>query len=246
MSSARRRTAAAFALSGALSAAVFSAPAASAARTDGPAHTVPDDLRHSTSGNWSGYAATGGGFTSVAAGWTQPAVTCRSQTTYSSFWIGLDGDGSSSVEQIGTEADCSGGRPVYSAWSEMYPDGPVNLSNPISPGDAMRASVAYGGSGRFTLVLTDRTKGWSHTINAHLDNPAPASAEVIAEAPSGSAGVLPLSDFGTVTFGGATANGAALSSFRPDPITMANGGTPKAVPGPISAAGDFSVTWRSG
>lgn len=29
-------------------------------------------------GNWSGYAATGGTFTSVSADWTEPAVTCDS------------------------------------------------------------------------------------------------------------------------------------------------------------------------
>jgi hypothetical protein len=128
----------------------------------------------------------------------------------------------------------------------MYPNGPVELAGPTSPGDGIHASVAYGGSGRFTLVLADRTKGWSHSIDAHLDNPALASAEVIAEAPSDSAGVLPLSDFGTVAFGGATANGAALSSFRPDPIAMASGGTTKAAPSPISPAGTFSVTWHAG
>ncbi|MEY9925626.1 hypothetical protein ABH926_000246 [Catenulispora sp. GP43] len=246
MSSPRRRTAAAVALSGAISAALLATPAAPAAVVDGTALTVVHGIRNSTSGNWSGYAATGGGFTSVSAGWTEPAVTCRSQTSYASFWIGLDGDGSNSVEQVGTESDCSGGRPVYSAWYEMYPSGPVGLTGPVSPGDAMHASVTSGGAGSFTLVLADRTRGWTRTVQAHLDNPALASAEVIAEAPSDAAGVLPLSDFGTAAFTGASADGTPLGAFRPDPITMANGGTTKAAPGPISASGDFTVTWRSG
>lgn len=246
MSSARRRTAAAAALSGAISAALLSTPAASAVVVDGAqrTETVAPDVDDSTSGNWSGYVATGGGFTSVGAGWTAPAVACGSQATYSSFWIGLDGDGSTTVEQIGTEADCSGGSPVYAAWYEMYPGGPVEFSSAVSPGDALHASVAYGGSGSFTLVLADRTKGWSHTISAHLDNPALASAEVIAEAPSDAAGVLPLSDFRSVAFTGATVNGAALGSCHPDPITMAGGGATKATPGPISSSGGFTVTWH--
>ena len=243
MSSSRCRTAA-LAFSGAMSAVLLSIPA-SAAIVDGPTQAVTPDLGHSTSGNWSGYAATGGSFTSVSAGWTQPSVTCRSQTTYSSFWIGLDGDGSDSVEQIGTEAHCSGGRAAYASWYEMYPSGPVAISGPVSPGDAIQASVSYGGSGRFALTVADRSKGWSHTFSTHLDDPALASAEVIAEAPSDAAGVLPLSDFGTVAFGGVSANGAALGSFHPDPITMANGGTTKASPGPISASGNFSVTWHA-
>ena len=246
MSSPRRRAAAAVALSGAISATLAATPAASAVVVDGPALTSTHDIRHSTSANWAGYVATGGGFTSVSAGWTEPAVSCRPQTSYASFWIGLDGDGSNSVEQIGTDADCSGGRAAYSAWYEMYPNGPADVAGPISPGDAMHASVSYGGSGHFTLVLGDRTKGWTRTIQAQLNNPALASAEVVAEAPSDAGGVLPLSDFGTASFTGATANGTALGSFRPDPITMANGGTTKATPSAISPSGTFTVTWRSG
>jgi len=245
MSSPRRRTAAAVALAGAMSASLICTPAASAGLVDGAALTLVPGVGNSTSANWSGYAATGGGFTSVGADWTEPGVTCRSQTTYASFWVGLDGDGSNTVEQIGTEADCSGGRPVYSAWYEMFPSGPVDIPGSISPGDAMHATVVSGGGGSFTLTIDDRTKNWSHSYVQHLNNPALASAEVIAEAPSDAGGVLPLSDFGTVAFTGATANGASLSSFHPDPITMANGGTTKATPGPLSGSGAFTVTWHS-
>ncbi|NUR27829.1 MAG: hypothetical protein HOV83_18625 [Catenulispora sp.] len=242
MSSARRWASAALALTGALSAAVLSSPASAAVyngNVQGFSHVF-----HSTSSNWSGYAATGRTYTKVSATWTQPAVSCGSATTYSSFWVGLDGDGSNSVEQTGTEADCSGGRAVYSSWYEMYPKYPVNFSNPVSPGDVFQASVTYSGSGKFVLVLTDKTKGWSHTINATLNNPALASAEVIAEAPSSSSGVLPLSNFGTVNFSNSSANGASLSSFSPDKITMASGSTTKAVPGSISSGGNFSVAWK--
>ncbi|GAA2032840.1 G1 family endopeptidase [Catenulispora yoronensis] len=242
MSSARRWASAALAFSGAISAAVLTSPA-SAAVFNGSAQGLSHPF-HSTSGNWSGYAATGARFTSVSATWTQPAVSCGSQTTYSSFWVGLDGDGSNSVEQTGTEADCSGGRAVYSSWYEMYPAYPVNFSNPVSPGDVFQASVTYNGSNKFTLVLTDKTKNWSHTIHSTLSNPALASAEVIAEAPSSSSGVLPLAKFGTVNFSASKANGAALSSFSPDKITMATGSTTKAVPGALSSAGNFSVAWK--
>ncbi|MGN6721755.1 MAG: G1 family glutamic endopeptidase, partial [Marmoricola sp.] len=56
----------------------------------------------STSSNWSGYATTMGPFTSVSASWTQPTVNCAAtgkKSAYSSFWVGIDGDGSSTVEQ---------------------------------------------------------------------------------------------------------------------------------------------------
>ncbi|WP_051825411.1 G1 family glutamic endopeptidase [Kitasatospora aureofaciens] len=201
-------------------------------------------LLHSTSGNWAGYAATGGRFTSVKASWVQPAVSCNGTDTWSSFWVGLDGDGSNSVEQTGTEADCSSGSPVYSAWYEMYPAYPVNYSNTVRPGDHFTASVTTSGSGSFTLTLSDTTAGWSRTVNKSLKSAALASAEVIAEAPSSSSGVLPLSNFGSVAFSGSTVNGQALGGFSPDAITMASGGTTKATTSGLSGGSSFSVTWK--
>jgi Peptidase A4 family len=224
------------------------ATAAALSATGGAASTVqrgPDHrITNSTSTNWSGYAVTGGRFTSVSAAWTQPSATC-SGTAYSSFWVGLDGDTSNTVEQTGTDADCSGSTPQYYAWYEMYPKFPVNLRYTVRPGDKMSASVTTDGRGGFTLTISDATQGWSNTTNARLKSAKLASAEVIAEAPSSSGGVLPLANFGTVSFSNAKANGALLTSSTPniDPITMQSGSTVKAQPGNISS-GNFSVTWK--
>ncbi len=201
-------------------------------------------ITNSTSTNWSGYAVTGSRFTSVSAQWTEPTVSC-SGTAYSSFWVGLDGDTSSTVEQTGTDADCSGGTPQYYAWYEMYPKFPVNLSGTVRPGDHLSASVTTNGNGSFTLTITDSTQGWTNTTTARLKRAQLASAEVIAEAPSSSGGVLPLANFGTVSFSGAKANGSLLTSSTPhlDPITMQSGSTVKAQPSSISN-GAFSVSWK--
>jgi hypothetical protein len=205
----------------------------------GPIHRVTN----STSTNWSGYAVTGNRFTSVSASWTEPTAKC-SATAYSSFWVGLDGDTSGTVEQTGTDADCSGSTPRYYAWYEMYPKFPVNLSGTVRPGDKLSASVTTNGSGIFTLKITDSTQGWSNTTTARLKSAKLASAEVIAEAPSSSGGVLPLANFGTVNFTGASANGVSLDKLpNLDPITMASGSTVKAQPSGISS-GAFSVTWK--
>ena len=202
-------------------------------------------ITNSTSTNWSGYAVTGGHYTSVSSSWTEPTVSCSGTTAYSSFWVGLDGDTSSTVEQTGTDADCSGSTPQYYAWYEMYPKYPVNLRGTVRPGDHLSASVTTNGSGQFTLTITDSTQGWTNTTNARLKSAKLASAEVIAEAPSSSQGVLPLANFGTVSFSGASANGALLTSSTPhiDPITMQSGSTVKAQPGSISN-GAFSVAWK--
>src|SRR5438874_12384438 len=81
-----------------------------------PFSAPPMFIKNSQSLNWSGYAATGGRFTKVSAKWTAPKVTCSGTNTYSSFWVGLDGDGSNSVEQTGTASYCQGGSASYFAW----------------------------------------------------------------------------------------------------------------------------------
>lgn len=221
--------------------------AASSAAAGGSATKVLRGINHritnSTSSNWSGYAVTGSRYTSVSASWTEPSVSC-SGTAYSSFWVGLDGDTSNSVEQTGTDADCSGSSPQYYAWYEMYPKYPVNLSGTVRPGDHLTASVTTDGKGGFTLTITDSTQGWTNTTNAKLHSAALASAEVIAEAPSSRSGVLPLANFGSVSFTNATANGTPLGNLSGlDPITMQSGSTVKAQPGNISG-GNFSVAWK--
>ena len=226
------------------------ASVASSGHASAPAHLIapPKFIKGSTtqSTNWSGYAATGGSgaYSSVSASWTEPSVTC-SQTAYSSFWVGLDGYNSSTVEQTGTDSDCSGSTPTYYAWYEMYPKFPVNLSNPVKPGDSMSASVTAGSNGSFTLVISDSTQHWSFQVTKKLTSAKRSSAEVIAEAPSSSGGVLPLADFGTVNFSNSRANGQAIGNFNPVEIVMVTStGTVKAQPSALSGGTAFSVAWK--
>ncbi len=234
----------------ALLSAAMVAPQASASPTR-PVHNTPvaghqimdphGKILKSTSSNWAGYSATGGTFTSVSSSWVQPAASCSSQDSYSAFWIGIDGDGSDSVEQTGSEVDCSGGSPVYYAWYEMYPAYPVNYSNTVEPGDHFTSTVSASGD-TFTLKLSDTTQGWSKTTTKTSSTAEDASAEVIAEAPSSDT-VLPLADFGTVNFSNSTANGEAIGDFDPDQINMADGSTTKATTSALSGGENFSVTW---
>ncbi len=228
---------------------------ASAAGTASSAHARDHRIRHGASTNWSGYALTGvGPYSSVSSSWTQPAVDCAvTRSGYSAFWVGLDGFSTETVEQTGTEANCSNGKPVYGAWYEMYPRGSVGLSEPVAPGDSITASVTYLGkaffglTSRFELTLSDATEGWSRSEIKYLRAAKLGSAEVIAEAPSSVFEVLPLSDFGTVPFTGMTVNGSLVSTSTPglEPITMeSETGTLEAEPSAISS-GSFSDTWFS-
>jgi Peptidase A4 family len=201
-------------------------------------------VTQSTSSNWSGYSAVNGHYTSVSANWTQPTANCTSATTYSSFWVGLDGDGSSTVEQTGTSADCSSGSPRYYAWYEMYPKYPVNLSLTIRPGDSISGSVTTDGGGRFTLTIRDNSTGQGFTTQQRSNRARLASAEAIAEAPSSSSGVLPLTNFGTVNFSATTVNGQPIGNFNPDKIDMVSGSTTKAQTSALSGGTSFSVSWK--
>src|SRR5260370_21037007 len=127
-------------------------PASTPARAARPGHAVIHSL------NWAGYAANRAGtsFRYVSAAFAVPYLDCQGATTsYSSHWVGLDGLGSASVEQVGIEADCSGSTPQYYAWYEMYPKR-VTVAFPVRAGHATQASVTHKRSARkFVLALRD-------------------------------------------------------------------------------------------
>jgi peptidase A4-like protein len=197
--------------------------------------------------NWSGYADTSSTFSTVTGSWTEPAVTCGSRTTYAAFWVGIDGFTSGSVEQDGTLAECSGGTPFYFSWWEMFPTNAIQVvGSSVAPGDGISASVVRSGTS-YTLKVTDSGHSAnSFTTTQSCSNCANSSAEWIAEAPSGSGGVLPLANFHTWTLSGATVNSGVISSFPDDEITMIdNAGRVKAQPGPLNTSGNgFSVTFE--
>lgn len=251
---------AAFALAGGSTLAFAGAAAASSAaprsghmivQSGGPAHLIrPVRAIHGhrnavTSSNWSGYAAHGGTYTSVSASWVEPTGHCSgSAHKYSSFWVGLDGYSSGTVEQAGSEVDCNGRTAKYYSWFEMYPKYPVVFGNAVRPGDHFHGSVTYNGGGRFTLRLSDVTRGWTHTVHRSLGSARRSSAEVIVEAPSSSQGVLPLADFGTVHITQAKVNGSRIAARHPTKIIMASGGTRKDSVSALINGQNFSATWH--
>jgi hypothetical protein len=166
--------------------------------------------QESTSANWAGYVVEGKQFSSVSGSWVVPTANSSSQG-YSAFWVGLggSGSGSQSLEQVGTESDDVGGQTSYYAWYELVPSAPVQLNLSVHPGDRMSGKVSANGT-NVTVSISDLTTGKSVTKALQMSNPDTSSAEWVAEAPSastqaGSYQVLPLADFGKVTFTGASA-----------------------------------------
>jgi Peptidase A4 family len=182
--------------------------------------------------NWSGYAiaATSGSLptgsvTLVKGSWVVPTATCTGSSEgatsgYAAFWLGIDGWGSDTVEQIGTDSDCvspatgAGNTPSYYAWFEFYPQAGYYVGNPsnnfkgysVQPGDSMTAWVMANGNGNFTAIINDTRRGvvqWSFTTTARLPSAQQTSAEWIAEAPCclSNGAFLPLSNFGFADYG---------------------------------------------
>jgi Peptidase A4 family len=191
--------------------------------------------------NWAGYIAkgTGGEFVTASAQWVEPKVKCLKKRDLYAPWVGIDGAGSQTVEQTGVQTACSSGRPVDSAWYEVYPNPPVYYDEPVSAGDAFRAAVTADDSS-FTMEITDITKGWTKSTTKTEKDAKQKSAEAVIEAPGGYPQIT------SVNFTGVKFNGAELSTFNPQKSSSDSGsGTTVYHPGPITNGDDFSVVPRS-
>jgi hypothetical protein len=169
------------------------------------------DAAETTSGNWSGYVLksprTGENlptetFSFVRSKWVQPKVVCSVPDARVSIWVGIDGWGTDTVEQVGTFAVCgSGAAPLsYTAFWEMVGSPKNTGAQPfnVAPGDSIEASVTYA-SGAFTLTLTDQTSGKKLSTVQHCAAESVcerASAEWIVERPG--SGAYPLADYDKV------------------------------------------------
>jgi Peptidase A4 family len=114
-----------------------------------------------SSSNWSGFElnAAAGTYDWVTGMWYVPSVTGESnRLTYSSLWIGLDGDGVTDLVQDGTEQENYKfdfwffhiSISVYYAWTEFLPQQPTEqqITNfPVHPGDEIFSQVWIGNAG---------------------------------------------------------------------------------------------------
>ena len=133
------------------------------------------------------------------------------------------------------------------------------------PGDFITANVKFigqttnprhgGVADQFTATITDVTQmNQSFSVTSSVNGAGMSSAEWIAEAPCCGRGnvVLPLSDFGFVSFSsaGSTLGSAteAINSSTPDLQTITMVGEKsstlvKAQPTSLGSNGSFGVTW---
>jgi hypothetical protein len=217
--------------------------------------------------NWSGYAALAGKgdkLTSVSAEFTVPSVNCANSSAgaYTGEWIGLDGFSSATVEQEGVEAYCASttSTPEYEAWYEMYPSAAVAFTGAINPGDAIRLSTGrYKTGDSYLLTLLDFTTGAGFSTTQACPSGSSclaSSAEAIMEAPSDATGILPLADYGEMTFASAKVEAnfttkeegtlAASKYWSTAEIQMVSSSDAlESDPGPLEGGSDFCTTWLS-
>jgi hypothetical protein len=211
------------------------------------APAAPPALRHTQTTNWAGYVAHAKPpYTSVTARWTQPKPVCATgENSAVSAWVGLDGYPSTTIEQVGADADCVNGAVVHGAWYEFYPAAPVYTSNKVNSGDTLTA-VAQVVAGRITLTITDKEGGWTWTVSKAAGAVARASAEVIVEDPFGPQGQVPLARFTSIPFHVSMVNGKPLAAALPERFVMAPTATVRVAPSRLDDSGkQFIVSRRT-
>jgi hypothetical protein len=211
----------------------------------GTASTVPQD----SSRNWAGYAAESGNYTAVSGTWTVPQPSGSSGV--GATWVGVGGVSSTDLIQAGTQETVEGnGRVQYSAWIELLPQASQQVPLTVEPGDSVTVSIAEQQTGSWLITMTDATTGQKlqRTVSYSSTN---SSVEWVEEAPSGDRSILPLENFGTVTFtnGSATLNGktVTIGGAGAQPVTMMSSTRQAlAVPSKLTSNGaSFSVSRTS-
>jgi hypothetical protein len=182
--------------------------------------------------NWSGYAAVSPAaeatpstdsplaFSDVTGSWIQPKARCvKGRADAAAFWVGIGGfnEDSSTLQQVGTTAQCSSrGVATYFVWWEIVPAAEVRVPMKVRAGDRVTAAVLINGS-NVTMSIKNVTRRTRFSTTVTVPQPLDvSSAEWIAEAPtactsSGVCEVVPLTNFGSVTFSRAAATANRVS-----------------------------------
>lgn len=167
------------------------------------------------SSNWAGAVLIGTGYSSVTAEFTVPRpqypTGSASNTQYcASAWVGIDGDTcTTAILQAGIDFCILGSSVTYSAWYEWYPDYAHNFDGiNISAGDVIRVTVDATSltAGTATVENISTRQSVTHTFTGGVDGSlCEYNAEWIVEDFQMNGSLVPLANFGTVTFTGAEA-----------------------------------------
>lgn len=163
----------------------------------------------SYSANWAGAVLEGAHYVSVTGTVTVPQPQMPpgglDEVEYSaSVWVGLDGDTcQSSILQVGFDLNVRGGQASYDTWYEWYPDSAFNFEGfALTAGDVIRLTVTATNTTSGTVWIENETTGKSVSHTFADEGPAlcEANAEWIVEDFLVGGKLMPMSNFGSVTF----------------------------------------------
>lgn len=192
--------------------------------------------------NWCGAVVLPGSgeiFQSVIGSWIVPAVTAPAQGGLfgCSIWVGIDGALTSSTDLFQAGVQLEVGTTYWQAFWEWVPGAPMQITNfPVSAGDNMLLMICTTGAGSKTggLFWVNATTGGmvnvAYSRIGGLDAPGGTElvgncAEWIVEAPQFAGEILPLANFGSVTFldcQAVTTNKVVVNGGTGEAITMNN------------------------
>jgi hypothetical protein len=204
-----------------------------------------------TTENWAGYVSTGGAYTTVSGSWTVPSVVAGTDPVAAdATWIGIGGDTSSDLIQVGTQNVVEDGQVTPGSFYEQLPNTSQTVPNlSVSAGDTITASIKEVATGEWSISIEDITNGESYT-NTVAYSSSESSAEWIEEAPSDGNTIVPLDQFGSVTFtgGSTTENGdtVSIAGSNAQSLTMDDEeGQALATTSALSSSGDSFIVTRT-
>jgi Peptidase A4 family len=225
--------------------------------------------------NWAGYVVPSSApVTAVSGQFTVPTLNCAKTTDAGmSTWVGIGGAGGTSGDllQTGVRSDCQGGTQYDDVgWWEEAPEYPeIDFTGVnVSPGNLMRATVSQNADLSWTTRIDDLTTGISGLMTtgqaygtvldtnpttwldqegstANVSYSGGHTAEWIVEDYLYNQALVPLADFGTVTFTGVTTSlpSWTLTNSEQSGIGDRTGLLHAAPSAPDSSGHGFSVYW---
>jgi hypothetical protein len=184
----------------------------------------------------------------VSATWTIPTLALDGTFGADASWVGIGGLRSRDLIQAGTQQIVSGtGSVTYQAWIETLPDvsHPVPLT--VLPGDSVTVSVDQQVGNTWLISFANVSSGQTLERTVSYRSKL-SSAEWIEEAPFARQTILPISQFGSLTFtdAAATKDGQRLSiaDLKAQAISLIDeAGRVLAFPSPLAPdGGGFTVS----
>ncbi|KAA8643728.1 hypothetical protein EYZ11_011793 [Aspergillus tanneri] len=191
-------------------------------------HRVNAEVVYST--NWSGAVREqpppDGNYTSVTASFTvpEPRPAGDAGTQAASAWVGIDGDTyTAAILQAGVDFYWENGQVSYAAWYEWFPDFAHDFSFTVNAGDNITVTVESYSPSNGVAVIQNQSTGQQVKQNIAAPNAeatlAGQNAEWIVEDFQSGDSMIPLVNFGNVTFTGMKAK-AGSSTYGVDGATL--------------------------